>query len=337
MVNALKLILILLVSLILPACGSGGNSSPGGSGQDDPPPINVPGSSLGFTVNEANPTPTDIRYDYGLQTVIPAGFGQGEFTFEIWIKPDNSFQFGPTQGAGDGQLTNWSNTPVDPQPSDGGGWWYAGNFLLDGHANAGNGRGTFSLQIYGSGRVRWHFWDSAGEWGVQASNVMTAPNVVDGNWHHITLVRRWSGVTDAALELWIDGVLVATQVTSVRDNMRDYWDTWAGFLTNNEGWFWGTEKLTAIGTFDRYEDYKGLIDELRLWSRAKSATEIQNNYQDPVTGMEAGLVGLFQFSEGSANQTCNNLNTNAQVEGDCINLFNMKTGYWSTENAPLAD
>jgi len=340
-----KSVVFFLVGLMLSSCG--GSNDPG---QEEPapeepapapvppappPPGNATGSSLRFTVNEANPLPSDIRYDFGRQLVIPAGFGDGEFTFELWVKADNSFPFGPTQNAGDGQLSNWTDTPVNPQPGNGDGWWYAGNFLLDGHANAGDGRGTFSLQIYGRGRVRWHFYDSAAEWGVQGANVDTAPNVVDGNWHQITLVRRWQGTTDAVLELWIDGALIAQSTTSVRDNMRAYWDGWAGFRIDNEGWFWGTEKLTAIGYFDRYEDYKGLIDELRLWSRAKSASEIQNNYQAAVTGSEAGLVGLFQFSEGSSNQTCNNLNSNAVSDGDCINLFNMKSGYWSTENAPL--
>ncbi len=341
MLDIKKIIVFLLMALLISACG-GSSDEP--ASQDpapaDPPPVppgGATGSSLSFTVNEANPTPSDIRYDFGRQLVIPAGFGDGEFTFELWIKADNSFPFGPTQNGGDLQLTNWSDIPANPQPSDGSGWWYAGNFLLDGHANAGNGRGTFSLQIYGGGRVRWHFYDSAAEWGIQGADVNVAPNVVDGNWHQITLVRRWVEVTDAALELWIDGVLIAESTTSVRDNMRTYWDGWPDFRPDNEGWFWGTEKLTAIGYFDRYEDYKGLIDELRLWNRAKTASEIQNNYAAPVTGTEPALVGLFQFSDGSGNQTCNSINSNAVSEGDCINLFNMKSGYWSTENAPLSN
>jgi len=29
--------------------------------------------------------PTEINYDYGLQTVIQSGFGEGEFTFDLWV------------------------------------------------------------------------------------------------------------------------------------------------------------------------------------------------------------------------------------------------------------
>ena len=338
MTNIKKLVALLFTAMIFSACGGSDDPATADPEPYPPPPGGITGSSLSFTVNEANPVSSDIRYDFGRQLVIPAGFGDGEFTFELWIKADNSFPFGPTQDGGDAQLTNWSDTPANPEPANGGGWWYAGNFLLDGHANAGNGRGTFSLQIYGGGRVRWHFYDSDAEWVMQGAVVNEAPNVVDGNWHQITLVRRWVGiVTDAELELWIDGVLIAQSTTNVRDNMRTYWDGWPDFRMDNEGWFWGTEKLAAIGYFDRYEDFKGLIDELRFWNRAKSMTEIQNNYAAPVTGTEPGLVGLFQFSDGSGNQTCNNINLNAVSEGDCINLNNMKSGYWSTENAPLID
>jgi hypothetical protein len=230
---------------------------------------------------------------------------------------------------------NWTSEPSDPKPGDGGGWWFKGNFVLDGHANAGNNEGTFSLQIYGSGRVRWHFVDTAGYWGIQGANILTAPSVVDGSWHQITLVRRWSGMTDADLELWVDGVLINTVTSFARTNMRSYWDNWAGFRAGNEGWFWGTEKLAAVGFFDQYEDYKGLVDEVRFWNRAKTATEITNNYAAPVVGDEAGLTGLFRFAEASGITSCNVVNISAVADNDCIALINMKTGYWPDEGAPL--
>lgn len=334
--------LLALSAITMIACGGGGGTEPPPAENSTPeeqppttgtpPPLNNNGYSLRFNYNDANSSGAGLQYDFGRQLNIPAEFGTGEFTFELWIKADDSFPFGATNG-GVEQRTNWTNIPANPQASDGYGWWYKGNFLLDGHANAGNSRGTFSLQFYGGGRLRWHFYDSAGEWFVQALNVNTAPNVVDGNWHKITLVRRWVGSSDAQLELWIDAVLIAQQTSSVRENMRTYWDTWAGFATDNEGWFWGTEKLAAIDYFDQYEDYKGLIDELRLWNKAKSELEIQNSFQVAVTGSEEGLVGLFQFNEGTGTASCNAANANAVAENDCINLTNMKDGYWVNENA----
>lgn len=316
-----------IAMLLIAACSS---SSDGGGGGNP----SEAGGSIQFTDNAANSGGT-LNYDYGYQLVIPEGFGVGEFTFELWIKPDNSYPFGPTY-SGSGQLLNWTSEPVDPKPSDGGGWWYKGNFLLDGHANAGAGYGTFSLQLYASGRMRWHFVDEGGYWGIQGADVMTAPSVVDGNWHQVTVVRRWSGMTDADLELWIDGILIGSAITSARTNMRNYWDGWAGFATNQEGWFWGTEKQAAIDVLSQYEDYKGLIDEIRFWNRAKTATEIMNNYNAPVIGNETGLVGLFRFAEEIGTTSCNVINATAIADNDCIALINMKPGYWSQESAPLA-
>ena len=84
--------------------------------------------SIAFFVNDPN------DYDYGLQLAIPQGFGDGEFTLEVWLRPEDSFPFGPTSG-GPGQLTNWSDADVEPY--SGCCWWFDGNFLLDGHNNGG--------------------------------------------------------------------------------------------------------------------------------------------------------------------------------------------------------
>ncbi len=281
-------------------------------------------SALAFFVNE----PT--RHDYGHQLVLPDGFGDGEFTFEMWIRPDASFPVGPTSG--EGQLTNWSDADVEPYSS--GDWWFEGNFLLDGHNNANFGDGTFSLQFYGGGRVRWLFGDGAnavagGHWSVGAFPATDTPSLLDGSWHHVTLVRRWSGQSDAQLELWIDGSLVATETSFVRTDMRTWWDTWAGFPVDQEGWFWGAEKQAAIGVLSQYEDYKGPIDSVHLWSRAKTPIEVTSDWDQPVLGTEPGLVGWFRFDEGMGPQACDSLDGTR-----CIDLFDMKPGHWSLDCAP---
>jgi hypothetical protein len=103
--------------------------------------------SLAFFQNAA------ADHDYGRQSVIPAGFGSGEFTLELWIKPDHTLPVGPTTDGTPAQLFNW--TACDNAPYSTGDWWYEGNFLLDGHNNGVFADGTFSLQFYGGGRLRW--------------------------------------------------------------------------------------------------------------------------------------------------------------------------------------
>ncbi len=289
------------------------------------------GSSFSLAVFENAPG----DYDYGRQLELPPGFGSAEFTFELWIRPDDSYPVGPTTPGTPGQLINWSDADNPPYSSDD--WWYEGNFLLDGHnnANANFEEGTFSLQFYGGGRVRWHFGDGAvagpgRHWSVEAFPASTTPSLLDGAWHQVTLVRRWAGAAQADLELWVDGALVATETSSERTDMRTYWDTWSAFPPGQEGWFWGAEKQAAIGVLPQYEDYKGLIDEIRFWSRAKTPAEIAADWADPVDGSEPGLAGVYRFDEGMGTTTCDALEPIR-----CIDLINMKPGFWSPDNPPL--
>lgn len=287
----------------------------------------VSAGSLFFVQND----PGD--HEYGQQVLLPPGFGEGEFTFELWIKPDDSFPVGPTTDGTAGQLINWSD--ADEVPYSSGSWWFEGNFLIDGHNNASFHDGTFSLQFYGGGRVRWLFGDGAvagpgGHWSVGAFPAASTPSLLDGLWHQLTLVRRWSGASDADLELWIDGALVATETSPVRTDMRGWWDAWPGFPSGQQGWFYGAEKQAAIGVLPQYEDFKGNMDEMRFWSRAKSPAEIAADYQKPVSGNEPGLVGYFALSEESGTATCDDLDPSR-----CIQLVNVPPQIWSTEDAPL--
>ncbi|MCH9649179.1 MAG: LamG domain-containing protein [Deltaproteobacteria bacterium] len=282
--------------------------------------------SLAFFIND----PDD--YDYGHQLALPPTFGEAEFTFELWIRPDDSFPVGPTT-SGAAQRTNWSDS--DEEPYSGGGWWFSGNFLLDGHNNGVFEDGTFSLQFYGGGRVRWLFGDGefagpGGHWSVGAFPATTTPSLLDGAWHQITLVRRWLAETQAQLELWVDGALVATEVSSARTDMGFWWDSWVSFPLEQEGWFWAVEKQAAIGVLSQYEDYKGPIDEVRFWDRAKTPQEIASDWNRPVTGSETGLVGWFPMNEGSGSTTCDALGASG-----CINLVNPMVGVWSSDQAPL--
>ncbi len=287
-------------------------------------------SSFEFVENAAN------DHEYGRQLDLPSGFGAGEFTFEIWVKPDDSYPVGAVDQDTPGQLTNWSN--VDNQPYSSSGWWFSGNFLLDGHNNNSFEDGTFSIQFYGGGRVRWSFGDGqgagpGGHWSVQAYPANTTASLLDGNWHQITCVRRWDGGTGAILELWVDGSLIATETTPARTNMATaYWNNWTGFPFGGDGWFYGAEKQAAVGQLSQYEDYKGLVDEMRFWSRAKSSQELQDDWYKGVVGNESGLAGRYSFSNGSGTSTCNDLGGSP-----CIQFTGTNASNWNAEDPPLDD
>lgn len=292
----------------------------------------VGATSLQFIDNDTN------DYDYARQQGIPEGFGDGEFTMELWIRPYASlpvspftnYPIGPTVGQGNDDRLNWAEE--DNQPYSASNWWYQGNFLLDGFKLNNFEDGTMALQFYGGGRLRW-LWgdgDNAGAGAVRsigAYPAISTASLLDGQWHQITLVRRWSGATSATLELWIDGLLVASDTSPRRTDMAaTFWD---GVVDG--GWYWGAEKQAAENSLSTYEDYKGLLDEIRYWDFAKSAQDIQDNYDQPVTGTEPGLVGWYSLSEGSGStMACNTISG-----ADCMNLIQMKPGHWNNEDAPL--
>lgn len=281
-------------------------------------------SSLAFFANQ----PDD--YDYGQQLVLPPGFGAGELTLELWIRPDDSFPVGSTSG-GPGQRLNWSDADEEPYSSCC--WWFAGNFLLDGHNNNDFEQGTFSLQLYGGGRLRWLFGDGAnvvagGSWSVGAFPATTTPSLLDGQWHRVNLVRRWQGASEARLELWIDGDLVATETSPVRTDMGTFWGDWSSFPSGQEGWFLAAEKQAAIGALTQYEDYKGPIDEMRFFDRALTPAELDAGG----CTVGAGLVGHYAIEEGTGAETCDRLDP-----ARCIALINTMPGFWSADAAPACD
>ena len=274
------------------------------------------------TVNATTQTPATVRsalfvnttgssWDRGVITSLPTNFGAGEFTFEMWVKPTVRSFATLSEGSAT-QRTAWAAN--DPTPYSASNWWYHGNFLLDGHNNSSsNLAGTFSIQIYGSGRVRWLFNDGAPELtsgstrtgglhAVQAATTSSAASIVNGSWHKITCRRRFTGSSGSTLELFVDGILIGSTTSTVRTNMATaYWNSWTGFPSAQQGWYFAAEKQAAVGVISQWEDYVGGIAEMPFWSIARSDTDVTTNYASALNGSETGLIGYFPWSNSSGN------------------------------------
>ncbi|HEX8692929.1 MAG TPA: LamG domain-containing protein [Longimicrobium sp.] len=298
----------------------------------------VHAGSLRFTEN----LPT--QYEFADVPGLHPEFGRGEFTFEIWVKPDTGFRVGPTYRSEYSQLRNWSET--DNQPYSSTGWWLPGNWLLDGHSrpegfDAGDTReGTFSLQFYGGGRLRWMFADKKEGmprgmvWAAQAFPASSTPSLLDGRWHHVAAVRRWRQPLGARLELWVDGRLVGSTDIPDRTDMRRFWDHPAHPNDPPElgGWAMGAEVMTAWNyEFTQYEDYKGLVDDMRMWGRALSPEEISRLATGAAPADRAALLSHYSFDEGRGDVCRDRLN-----RGPAIALHRWGQQNWSQENSPAS-
>jgi hypothetical protein len=82
--------------------------------------------------------------------------------------------------------------------------------------------------------------------------------------------------------------------------------------------------------FTQYEDYKGLLDEVRFWDRAKTADELSTTWNLAVTGTEPGLVGWFPFEEGRGSIVRDRLDPERTIE-----LHRTQKESWSSQSAPV--
>lgn len=106
--------------------------------------------------------------------------------------------------------------------------------------------------------------------------------VLNGAWHHVVGQKTSTGI-----ELYVDGV-------------------WRGStaVTNNIAYPATTElRIGKHGTTGTALDYKGAIDEVRIYNRALSAAEIAAHYNagaGKYGTAESGLVGGWHFDEGAS-------------------------------------
>jgi hypothetical protein len=72
-------------------------------------------------------------------------------------------------------------------------------------------------------------------------------------------------------------------------------------------------------TFSGQGGFTGKIDELRIWSAARSDSEILGTMHQHLTGKEAGLVAYFKFDEGSGTSSKDSVKAyEAKLEGNTM-------------------
>ncbi len=101
-------------------------------------------------------------------------------------------------------------------------------------------------------------------------------------WTHV------AGVFDSAsasLKIFINGTLDSNRTTNTLTMNRD------------------TDQPLRMGTddFGALPNFRGQLDEVRIWNIARTEGEIQANMNQELSGTETGLVGYWKFNEGSGN------------------------------------
>ena len=102
----------------------------------------------------------------------------------------------------------------------------------------------------------------------------------DGAWHGVAAVRR-----GGQLEIWFDGEKLSAESRSSLPTPLD--------VT-------GSVRLMIGGTDQIQEPYNqltGYVEDVSVWNRAVSVTEIMSSMFNILTGNEAGLVGFWKLNE----------------------------------------
>lgn len=171
----------------------------------------------------------------------------------------------------------------------------AGTVISRKASQGGGGNGGFLLVIKNDASIKFATDNGFGFYEINS----ISSGINDGNWHFLTAVRRSNG-----LELYVDGKLIQS---NPRSNINPPID-----VNNRLSLMIGNVEQVQ----EQFRQFTGNLDEVRVWNRALSATEIAANMNKPLAGNEPGLVGYFTFSAQNGNDsspTRNNATPTGQV------------------------
>ena len=145
------------------------------------------------------------------------------------------------------------------------------------------GKGTYALRQEGDGIKFYLVWGR----NPPSPSAWTGSTLSVGKWQHV------AGVYDGVeIRIYINGRLEATSTIEKGD------------LVDGDG----SLSIGSRGDTHDVYGFNGLIDEVRVWSVAHTQQEIQATMSTTLTGNEAGLVGYWNFDDGTANDLSPNGN-----------------------------
>lgn len=149
------------------------------------------------------------------------------------------------------------------------------------NSNANNGQMQFLLRRE---NAAYTFWVDDGTGFKQV--ISSASSVTVGSWQHVAGV--WDG---SEIRIYINGQLENT-TSGV---------TGSDFATTSNPIVFGYNSIN--------ERFLGSIDESRIWSTARTATEISDNMNCSVTPDQTGILAAYNFNDGLADGTNSGITT----------------------------
>lgn len=105
-----------------------------------------------------------------------------------------------------------------------------------------------------------------------------------------------------------DGSVVEIYINGTQQTISQPWGSPSGPIDDHSSY-----DLLIGENLERSRAYYGLIDEIQLWSRALSQSEVQDYMFTPLSGGEIGLVGYWPFNGGDGSLAEDLIQNNAGV------------------------
>ena len=168
----------------------------------------------------------------------------------------------------------------------------------------------FTLEIGSNGKLSLHINESS---VANYTEIESSSAINDGSWHHVAAVRN-----SGQLFLYIDGQQAASPVSIIGNpNISNSVTTYIG-------------QLQFAGAPTPTDRFNGTLDEIRIWSDARTANEIANNYRTQLSGTESNLEAYYNFNSSSGT-TLFDISTNNN-DGE---MYNFTGNVWVASHSPI--
>jgi hypothetical protein len=261
-------------------------------------------------------TTTVDRIKVPVDPPAPADVGGGDFTVELWLKGTRADNDTPTTGyRADGDAEDAS---ID---------WIYGNIIAD-RDIFGPGP-DWGVSIHRDGplddRAVLRFGTENGPPDFTQHTLQGSTDVLDGDWHHVAFVReRASGHK----RIYVDGVLDVSSAAGASSGDLAYPNGRATSYPDSDPFLVFAAEKHGFDATSGSPSFSGLIDEIRVWSVARSAAEIAQARSQSLPGTTPGLALYLRLDEGSGQSLGD------ATGGNTATLFagTPGNGEWSTDN-----
>lgn len=223
---------------------------------------------------------TGINEDDDYVTIANSGtlnFADG-FTLETWIQPET--------------IKTSASRLINPTIQMSGSYnqVYKGQTILA-------QQDAYVLAVNKDGKLEFTFKNDNGEYHTVTSSSKVSPL----EWSHVAVTYDGSNSGSKNVKLYVNGrqeSIKSSGLGSSSNNIELGADYSYGITISKDLEINGTVISTLnVTNIYKYETFEGKVDEVRIWDKARSASEIQGNLDTTLNGNEANLFAYYNFND----------------------------------------